>query len=126
MHGELWNRQSADRACGKHGTGGNDCACVASAKLETGKGRRAAFAGRLRTPGKERIARGELEGNDNPQALWVFSTDACGVYGIEHLNILHAGRTDPVGKIVLASETRNVKLKNGDGLLLSVNAASHD
>jgi hypothetical protein len=27
---------------------------------------------------------------------------------------------------VLASETRNVKLKNGDGLLLRVNAASHD
>jgi hypothetical protein len=70
--------------------------------------------------------RGELEGNDNPQALWVFSTDACGVYGIEHLNIVHAGRMDPVGKIVLASETRNVKLKNVDGLLLRVNAASHD
>jgi hypothetical protein len=70
--------------------------------------------------------RGELQGNDNPQALWVFSTDACGAYGIEHLNIVHAGRTDPVGKIVLASETRNVKLKNGDGLLLRINAGSHD
>ena len=70
--------------------------------------------------------RGEVGGNDNPQALWVFSTDACGVYGIEHLNIVRAGRMDPVGKIVLASETRKVKLKNGDGLLLRVNAASHD
>jgi hypothetical protein len=68
--------------------------------------------------------RGELEGNDNPQALWVFSTDACGTYGIEHLNIIHAGRTHPVGTIVLASETQNVRLRNGDGLLLRVNALS--
>lgn len=68
--------------------------------------------------------RGELEGNDRPQALWVFSTDACGAYGIEHLNIVHAGRTNPVGTIVLASEKQNVKLRNGDGLLLRVAAAS--
>lgn len=70
--------------------------------------------------------RGAVGGNDNPQALWVFSTDACGVYGIEHLNIAHAGRTAPAGTIVLASETQSLKLRNGDGLLLRVNAVSHD
>ena len=70
--------------------------------------------------------RGALDGNDSPQALWVFSTDACGVYGIGHLTIVDAGRTAPAGTIVLASETQSVKLRNGDGLLLRVNAVSHD
>jgi hypothetical protein len=64
--------------------------------------------------------RGAINGNDYPQALWVFSTDACGIYGIEHLNIAHAGRTAPSGTIVLASETHNFKLRSGDGLLLRV------
>ncbi len=64
--------------------------------------------------------RGAAYGNDNPQALWVFSTDACGAYGIEHLNIVHAGRTAPEGTIVLASQSQNLKLRNGDALLLRV------
>jgi hypothetical protein len=65
--------------------------------------------------------RGPVDNNNNPQALWVFSSEACGVYGIEHLQIEHAGRTDPLGTIVLASDTRNLKLRDGDGLLLRVN-----
>jgi hypothetical protein len=64
--------------------------------------------------------RGAMNGNDSPQALWVFSTDACGTYGIEHLTIAHAGRTSPEGTIILASETPNLKLRDGDGLLLRV------
>lgn len=65
--------------------------------------------------------RGPVDNNNNPQALWVFSSEACGVYGIEHLRIDHAGRTEPMGIIVLASDARSMKLRDGDGLLLRVN-----
>jgi hypothetical protein len=65
--------------------------------------------------------RGPVDNNNNPQALWVFSSGACGAYGIEHLQIEHAGRTDPVGTILLVSDAQNVKLRDGDGLLLRVN-----
>jgi hypothetical protein len=63
--------------------------------------------------------RGDM-GNNHPQALWVFSGDACGAYGIEHLKIAHAGRTDPKGRIVLASDDQKLKLRVGDALLLRV------
>lgn len=64
--------------------------------------------------------RGAVDGNDRPQALWVFSSSACGVYGIDDLSIVHAGRTDPTGAIILASNTPNLELRSGDGLLLRV------
>jgi hypothetical protein len=64
--------------------------------------------------------RGFIDGNNNPQALWVFSADACGIYRLEHLSLVHAGRTDPVGVIVLASDKSNLKLVAGAGLLLRV------
>lgn len=64
--------------------------------------------------------RGEIAGNANAQALWVFSSDACGLYDLPKLTLGHAGRTEPVGLIKLLSDKGNVKVPAGSGLLLRV------
>ncbi len=70
--------------------------------------------------------RGPLEGNNNPQALWLFSSDACGVYGLAHISIAHAGRTNPVGRIILASDNGKLKIPSGTGMLLRTITAGHN
>src|SRR5580704_15637899 len=50
-------------------------------------------------PGSE--CRGEVDGNDRLQALWVFSSDACGIYDIPGVTLICAGRVNPVGQITL-------------------------
>lgn len=65
--------------------------------------------------------RGEINGNDQPQALWVFNSDACGLYDFPDVILSHAGRTDPVGQITLLSSTGNLNIRAGSGMLLRVN-----
>ncbi len=63
---------------------------------------------------------GETDGNYEAQALWVFSSDACGVYDIRGLTIAHSGRTEPLGVIELNFESGEVTVHSGSGLLLRV------
>jgi len=68
--------------------------------------------------------RGEVAANAGPQAFWVFSSDACGAYGIADLEIIHAGRSNPLGEIILASRNGELNIRSGSGMLLRVNGVS--
>jgi len=72
----------------------------------------------------DRRCRGEVAGNNRPQAFWVFASDACGVYGMDDVQIAHAGQTPPVGEITLTSKTEKVEIRSGSGMLLRVNEVS--
>lgn len=58
--------------------------------------------------------------NSDIQALWIFSTTACGAYDLPETTLAHAGNTPPLGQITLQS-TKNVEIHGGGGWLLIVN-----
>ncbi|HVP52988.1 MAG TPA: hypothetical protein VMT05_12800 [Terriglobales bacterium] len=58
-------------------------------------------------------------GYDREQAVWVFSSSACGTYGLGDLKIASSGSTPPLGNIVLTS-SQNVEIRGGSGWLLIV------
>jgi hypothetical protein len=64
--------------------------------------------------------RDEISDNHQRQALWVFSSDACGIYGYPDVRIAHSGRTEPYGEIQLTSP-KDFVIRGGSGMLLRVN-----
>jgi hypothetical protein len=64
--------------------------------------------------------RGASDGDNSLQALWVFSANACGVYGLNGIMISHAGRTDPLGVVILQKSNGEVNLRSATGMLLRI------
>lgn len=67
-----------------------------------------------------RDCRGVVDDNKSPQAMWVFSSDACGTYGLSNIRVAHAGKTEALGVIVLTPEKGHLKLPCDSGMLLRV------
>jgi len=67
-----------------------------------------------------RPCRGATEGTTEYQALWVFSSDASGVYGMQGTKTEHRGRTEPVGELVLSTASGDVRLGMGTGMALRI------
>ena len=63
---------------------------------------------------------GPEKGDDRLQALWVFSSDACGTYDFRGVQIVHQGRTKPKGAITLQFEKPDMKLEGATAMLLRV------
>ena len=69
----------------------------------------------------ERGCAGAFDTNEARQALWLFSSDACGTYDLPNLRIRRT--EDSSGEIILDSAKGQVNVRAGAGLLLTVNSA---
>src|SRR3974390_656632 len=66
------------------------------------------------TPDPKAGCPGGGPGYEIEQAVWVFSSAACGTYGLSDLTIAHSGATSPVGQIELKSR-KNLVIRSGSG-----------
>jgi hypothetical protein len=66
---------------------------------------------------------GMIEDNARQQAFWLFSVNARGAYGFGDLTILQSGRTEPLGKVTLASNRKAVRVDKGSAMLLRVDGS---
>lgn len=74
-------------------------------------------------PNPERGCPGKFNREAPRQSFWVFSSDACGAYGLPHVTIRRS-HTDPPGVITLESSHGPVVVHSGAGILLEVDAPS--
>jgi hypothetical protein len=80
--------------------------------------------GVLATVGQDLETRCSGDTNAHPQALWLFSVNACGAYGLGDLTILRSGRTELLGEVTLTSNGKAVKVDKGSAMLLRVENSS--
>ncbi|MGH9686812.1 MAG: hypothetical protein ACRD5K_06945 [Candidatus Acidiferrales bacterium] len=103
----------------RYGTGGP----VMAGGTKVGTGVAGGVVARITTTPRSECAQGPS--TRQPQSLWVFSSGACGIYGLPDLTIRESGLTQATGEIMLRSSRGTVKLPSGTGLLLQVVDGSH-
>ena len=90
-----------------------------ASKQFVGKGVRGGVLVHIRAD-PEKGCEGPVNGEDYPQALWVFSSGACGLYDLKGVTIKHNGTSDPLGEITLSFDKERKKIESGTGMLLRI------
>lgn len=55
-----------------------------------------------------------------PQAVWIFSADACGLFDLKGVRVVHLGNKEPLGAITLGREEGEIQIMKSSAMLLRV------
>ena len=55
-----------------------------------------------------------------PQSVWVFSADACGLFDLMGVSVVHPGNKEPLGEITLGREEGEIQIMKSSAMLLRV------